>query len=183
MVFFFRGRERSGLRRKREEGRCCWETKEIKKTLVPRFLTHRFDEDRREDDSIARDAGRRVEAAAAAAVAAKPRGNAKEADADTGNADAATFLAAAASDAAATTGPLFARRAAEAAPALDAPMCAMAMAARVATGAALRDAKREPGRKRGIEGRRWGEWMSKKKSTKDEIKRFPLVLPASLSID
>lgn len=110
--------------------------------------TYRFGEDRR-DRAAARDAGRR-RAEEAAAVAAKPR-EAREDEAgvvdiaDAAAAAATTLLLA--SDAA--TAPvllLFRRAAAEAAPA---PVAPIAIAARIATGAVLREAKREPVRERG----------------------------------
>ena len=108
--------------------------------------TYRFGDDRRERAAV-RDAGRRraeEEAAAAAAVAAKPR-EAREAEAGVAdNADAATLLLA--SDAATATVllRLLRRAASEAAPA---PVEPNAIAARIATGAVLRDAKREPERR------------------------------------
>lgn len=134
-----RKKERSGLRRKKKRERCWSETVEKEKSLRLK-RTYRFDEDRR---AAARDAGRRRAAEEAAAVAAKPR-EAREADADVGVdiADAAaatTFLLA--SDAATAPVLLFRLAAAEAAPV---PVGPIAIAARIATGAVLRDATREP---------------------------------------
>lgn len=129
--------------------------------------SYRFDEDRR---AAARDAGRRRAAEDAAAVAAKPR-EAREADADVGvdiaddAAAATTFLLA--SDAA-TAAPvlllLFRRAAEEAAPV---PMEPIAIAARIATGAVLRDATREPEN----EGMREEEKVSKLRR-RNRIKRL-----------
>jgi len=110
-----------------------------------------------------RDDGRRgrAEAAAAAAVAAKPREEAGVVD--IADAAAATLLA---RDA--TTTPLLLllllrRAAAEAVPAPEAPI---AIAARIAVGAVLRDAKREPEKERGDEEREGGIAGEQRKKTK-----------------
>ena len=136
-------KERSGLRRKRERDDAGQKLAKRKGLRLKR--TYRFGEDRR-DRAPTRDAGRR-RAEEAAAVAAKPReAREDEVGVDIADAAAAATLLLASDAATAPVLLLFRRAAAEAAPA---PVAPIVIAARIATGVVLREAKREPERERG----------------------------------